>query len=430
MFKKSDTRFLTYAIIAAFGTYFCMYAFRKPFTVATYEGEHFWGVDYKIALIIAQVLGYMLSKFLGIRLISELKNIRRALYILTLIGLAEISLIFFAVVPAPYNIVFMFFNGLPLGLIWGIVFSYLEGRRLTEFLGLALCSSFIVSSGVVKSIGLSVMLWFGVGEFWMPAVTGAIFLLPLLFFTRLLEKIPGPTSGDIRLRNERIPMTRADRKQVLRMFWFPLVVLVFFYTFLTAFRDFRDNFSRELWDALGFQGDASVYTLAELPVAFLVLGILSLMGLVRDNFKAFTGYHYLLLTGVTAIGLGTFLFQLKILGPWLWMVVVGFGLYLAYVPFNCIFFDRMVAAFRTRGNAGYLIYIADSFGYLGSILVLLYKNFGQAGISWMSFFIYGSYGIAVLGGMAVLSSLAYFKYRQKQTKDIHLHNLHLHGKEI
>ena len=64
-------RHLAIAAIAAFCTYFCMYAFRKPFTVGTYEGLSLAGVDYKIVLVIAQVAGYTLSKFIGIRVVSE-----------------------------------------------------------------------------------------------------------------------------------------------------------------------------------------------------------------------------------------------------------------------------------------------------------------------------------------------------------------------
>ena len=35
----SPALFATYAVIVAFTTYFCMYAYRKPFAVATYAGE-------------------------------------------------------------------------------------------------------------------------------------------------------------------------------------------------------------------------------------------------------------------------------------------------------------------------------------------------------------------------------------------------------
>ncbi|MCC6727009.1 MAG: hypothetical protein IT258_21080, partial [Saprospiraceae bacterium] len=131
------------AAIAAAATYTCMYAFRKPFTAATFEGIVYAGINYKVWLVVAQVLGYMASKFYGIRFISELKSAGRFQSIVLLIGFAWLSLLGFALVPPPWNIAFMFLNGLPLGLIWGIVFSYLEGRRTTEVLGIALASTFI-----------------------------------------------------------------------------------------------------------------------------------------------------------------------------------------------------------------------------------------------------------------------------------------------
>jgi hypothetical protein len=60
-----------WCVLAAFGTYFCMYAFRKPFTAGTYAGEELLGVEYKTVLVVAQVLGYTVSKFLGIKVVSE-----------------------------------------------------------------------------------------------------------------------------------------------------------------------------------------------------------------------------------------------------------------------------------------------------------------------------------------------------------------------
>lgn len=391
-----------------------MYAFRKPFTVATFEDLSFAGVDYKIILIIAQVLGYMLSKFIGIKVISELQPNKRIYYLLGLILAAEASLLLFALAPAPYNFIFMFLNGLPLGMVWGIVFSYLEGRKFTEFLGVALCSSFIVSSGAVKSVGLMVMENWQVSQFWMPSVTGGVFLVPFVFFAWLLNRIPRPSEEDKRLRTERKPMNGKDRKRVFMAFLFPIIILIFFYTFLTALRDFRDNFSREIWDALGFEGDAAIYTISELPIAILVLVIIGFLGVIKNNYKAFVSYHYLLLFGTIGIGLSTLLFQIGLMSPIFWMISVGFGLYICYVPFNCIFFDRMIATFRIKGNAGYLIYLADAFGYLGSMGVLLYKNFGQSTLSWLNFFITSTYFIAALGTIITLVSLFYFKMKYRR----------------
>jgi len=416
--SKSKLYNILHAVIASFGVYFCMYAFRKPFTIATFEAISYWGIDYKILLIIFQVLGYMLSKFIGIKVISELKPKRRGLFLVLMIFIAELALLLFAITPKPYNIIFMFLNGLPLGMVWGIVFSYLEGRRFTEILGVALSSSFIVSSGFVKTIGKYIMDNWHISEYWMPFVTGSLFILPFLFFTFLLEKLPKPDKEDQKLKTKRVPLSPKERKKLFLKFAFPIIILVLFYTSLTAFRDFRDNFARELWDSLGYQGNASIYTTAEIPIAIAVLVILGSLGFVKNNMKAFLMYHYVLLFGTILIGISTWLFQIQAISPFVWMLLTGFGLYSCYVPFGCIFFDRMVAVFKIKGNAGFLIYIADSFGYLGSMFILLYKNFGQPSLSWLQFFTYGTYIISVSGILITIMSLFYFIKKNKKNKEV------------
>jgi hypothetical protein len=411
--KQSDYIFMMYAMTMAFGTYFCMYAYRKPFTVATYEGLEMWGMDYKILLIIAQVLGYMLSKFFGIRIISELKKDHRVHLLVILILAAELALLGFAVAPFSYKFIFLFLNGIPLGLIWGIVFSYLEGRRTSEMLGVGLCASFIVSSGFVKSIGKIVMDDWGYSEFWMPFATGVIFFLPLLIFSFFLEKIPPPSAADEAEKTKRIPMTGQQRIVILKKYFFGIVWLIGFYMMLTGYRDFRDNFAAELWEALGYGNTPAVFTLSEIPIAGLVLLALGLTMFIRNNEKAFRIYHWMLFFSTLMIGVATWLFTHGHLNPAAWMILVGLGLYVCYVPFNCILFDRMIAVFKLEGNAGFLIYIADAFGYLGSVSILLYKNFGQPDLSWLTFFVNGSYLLCIFGLILISGSYVYFFY-QKQ----------------
>ncbi len=123
-----------WCLIAAFGTYFCMYAFRKPFVACKYECLTLWGTDYKTVLVTAQVIGYTLSKFFGIKIIAELHPQRRITGIVLLIAIAEAALFGFALTPPPYGFIFLFANGLPLGMVFGIVLAFLEGRRVTELL--------------------------------------------------------------------------------------------------------------------------------------------------------------------------------------------------------------------------------------------------------------------------------------------------------
>tara|TARA_R110001592_G_scaffold201527_5_gene450647 strand:+ start:3421 stop:4755 length:1335 start_codon:yes stop_codon:yes gene_type:complete len=413
--KSRNFKFILQAALASFGAYFCMYAFRKPFTVATFKDLNFWGIDYKILLIIAQVLGYTLSKFLGIKIIAELKSSKRMFLLILFILISELALLGFAMVPLPYNMAFLFLNGLPLGMIWGIVFSYLEGRKTTEILGVILCSSFIVSSGVVKSIGKYTMDTFGVSEFWMPFVTGLYFIIPLIVFALLLEKLPAPTEEDKLNRTARKPLSNRERIKLYKELALPLTIIIVFYVFLTGIRDFRDNFAREIWDTLGYTNDASIYSFSEIPIAICVLIIMAFIGTIANNFKAFMYYHIALLFGSFAIAISTFLFQIHIVNPVVWMIVSGFGMYLCYIPFQGLYFDRMIATFKIKGNVGFLIYIADAFGYLGSVLILLYKNLGESNVSYLNFFIILIYIISAIGIFVALLSYLFFQKKKNTT---------------
>ena len=421
--NTNGTSFSVFAIVAAFSTYFCMYAFRKPFSAGIYgDIDPVFGIDYKIVLIIAQVIGYTLSKFIGIKVVAEIKPHQRVIGIILLIGVAECALLMLGVVPPPYNFIFMFLNGLPLGMIWGLVFSFLEGRRFTEALGVGLASSFIVSSGVVKAVGVFTINSWGVPELWMPFVTGLLFAGPLLFFVWMLGHLPPPTEEDVQLRTERVPMSGADRARYFKTFAVGLSLLVVVHMLLTAYRDFRDNFAINILSSLEYvdsvTGEVTSYgaraenlAISEVPIAFGVLIALGFLMAIRSNRVAFNVVHLVVFIGVAITGFSTIGFQLGLVNPYLWFILVGLGLYLGYVPFQCILFERMIALFKEKANAGFLIYVADATGYLGSVLVLLYKNFGAAELSWLDFFIQASYALALVGcGLMILS---YFYFRQK-----------------
>ena len=66
----SDFIFILWAGGAALLSYSLVYALRKPFTAATFDGLSIWGMDYKVVVTITQILGYLLAKFIGIELIS------------------------------------------------------------------------------------------------------------------------------------------------------------------------------------------------------------------------------------------------------------------------------------------------------------------------------------------------------------------------
>lgn len=403
--------FALYGGAMAFGAYFAMYAFRKPFTVASFADAAPVVVQYKIALVLAQAFGYALSKIAGVKVISETPPHRRAFGILALIGAAELSLVLFAVIPAPWNVGCLFIDGLALGMIWGLVFGFLEGRRQSELLGAMLCTSFIVSSGVVKSVGEGVMLRGWANEYWMPAVTGLLFAPLLLVCVFGLAALPPPTLEDERMRVTRAPMDAGARSAMFRAFAPGLIALIAIYVGLTALRDFRDNFAAEIWNGLGFRNDANIFTLSELPVAAIVLAMLSVLMFIRDNRLALLANFALVAAGLATAGLSSLAFQVHLIGPIAWMITLGAGLYLAYTPFNALLFDRFIAASGRTGTAGFLIYVADASGYVCSAALLIFRNFVGVQLSWVEFLRSISYVAALAGLALIVGAGVYFQRR-------------------
>ena len=183
--------FTLVVVFASFSTYFCMYAFRKPFSAASYEGLKFLGgdIDLKTAFVISQIIGYALSKVIGIKVCAEIDRQKRARGLVLMIVVAELSLLLFAVLPNNLKVIAIFFNGLPLGMVWGLVVLYLEGRRTSEMLLAGLSCAYIVASGAVKDIGLWLMSTVQVDQFWMPCATGICFLPPFVGSVWLLNQL-------------------------------------------------------------------------------------------------------------------------------------------------------------------------------------------------------------------------------------------------
>lgn len=400
---------------AAVGVYCSMYAFRKPFTMLDLDHLQYWGISYKVWLVSAQVMGYASSKFLGIRLISELQPVNRYPFMMMLIGLAWTSLLLFALVPPPYSILLMFINGLPLGLIWGVVFSYLEGRRLTDLLGSMLASSFIFSSGFVKSIGGNV-LQSGVNPVWMPFITGGIFILPFIFLLSMLNRMPPPDSKDMLQRSERTPMDARSRVGLLKKWGGLLWPLILVYAFYTTLRDYRDNFSNEIFREMQIT-NLWWLTHSETILSLLLLLILGSFIWIKNHMRVFFYSHILMVIGFTALIVSSLGYTWGWINSLQWYVMAGFGVFAGYLPFNCVMSDRLVVLLGEKSNAGFIMYLLDAFGYAGTIGVLLLKEWIRMNFSHTGFFMHLVYLLGFLGiGIALFSMINGMKNLKRDTE--------------
>lgn len=334
------------------------------------------------------------------------------------------ALVLFAVLPPNWKIVAIFLNGLPLGMVWGLVVRYLEGRRTSEILLAALACSFIVSSGVVKDVGrallagdhfrlLGIVLpnpFSPVSEFWMPAATGLIFAPLFLLAVWLLNQIPEPTSEDIAARTRRDSMDAGRRREFLLRYLPGIALLIGVYFFLTAFRDFRDNYMVELLGQLGYEYEENrdIMSQMEAGVAIGVMLAMSMLCLIKDNRRGLFGVFCVIVGGLVTMGAATTLYRWKVIDGFTWMTMIGLGSYLAYVPYNTVLFDRLMASTRFVGTAVFAMYVADSVGYTGSIAVQLGKDLAVGSTSRLEFLLQFSVILSVCGTCALLAAGTYF----------------------
>lgn len=417
-FSRRQVIISLYAAIVTFLAYTSVYAYRKPFTVAVFDGIEYQGIPYQSLLIIAQGIGYMLSKFYGIRFIAELKRYGRWITMAVLITISWLALLGFALAPAPYGIFFLFINGFPLGFFWGIIFSYVEGRRATDVIGSAMAVSFIFAGGFTRSVAKWLMVEWSVKENWMPFTTGLLFCLPLALFIFLLERIPAPDNADIAERTERAPMKGDARKIFLRNFGIGVLFVTITYLFLTLMRDIRDNFMTNIWNELGYGSNYSIFSITESRTSVIVMVIMGFLVLIRKNIVAFRVIHLIIFIGLMVSGISSILFTAGYLRGENWMQLMSLGLYMAYIPFNCIFFERLIAAFKIKGNVGFLVYIADAFGYLASSVVMCGKALLDVQLNWSHLFSRISILASIVGLAGIILSLDYFNKKYKKEKQL------------
>ena len=407
--------FVAYCIAAAFCTYFCMYAFRKPFGAATFEGLKFLDteINLKTAFVISQVIGYTISKYLGCKFCSEIGRAYQARALIAMIIIAQLALLGFAVLPENLKVAAIFINGIPLGMVWGLVSRYLEGRKTAELLFAGLSCSYILGSSSVKTVG-SWTMQSGVTQFWMPAAVGGMFLIPFFLSVFLLNQLPPPSEEDIKSRNKRTIMDGRERAGFVRQFLVGMILLLTLYFFLTAYRDFRDNYMPEVFDAMGYTSEPTLFSKADYPIAFGIMAVMALLNLAKNHRRGLLAVFAVMISGMLLMGLATLLKDMdRISGMW-WMILIGFGAYLAYVPFGAVLFERVMASTKAAGTAVFAIYLCDAIGYTGSVGIQIYKDLGHPNLDYYEFLRIFTYGMASVGTALFLLSAVYF-YRKAET---------------
>lgn len=407
-----DWLFVLWAGGTALLSYSLVYALRKPFTAAEFEGMQVAGMDYKIAVSVVQLLGYVTAKLMGIKYISELKPESRLKFVINSAALSEISLLVFGLFPAPYNIAALFFNGLSLGCMWGVIFSFLEGRRTTDILASIMGVSMALSSGVAKSMGLYAVNSLHVSEFWMPALIGA-FAFPLLCVLGwTMTKFPKPTEADIASRSVRVTLDGRQRWVLFRKFMPVLLMLFAANLLLTVQRDVKEDFIVCIIDV----STVSSWAFAQIDsIATLVLlAVFALLATTYNHLKVLCVLLVLSIAGMGTLAFVAANFERMQLPVNVWLFLQSLCLDMAYLSFQTIFFERFIACFKIRGNVGFFIITIDFVGYMGTLALLVFKEACASHVDWALFYNQMSVYIGVACCLAFVGSLVYMIHADKR----------------
>eukprot|EP00039_Didymoeca_costata_P029394 m.24490 g.24490 ORF g.24490 m.24490 type:complete len:448 (+) comp7612_c0_seq1:272-1615(+) len=419
--QQHDNSFKTTVVmsIAVAICYIGVYFIKYPMFVLSgdhYEKPLYLGISLSSWFGLATTSGYGISKVPAYFFVSEMNRSRRFILILSIILLYFILTVgFFAVSPGYIQISGVFLGGLFGSWIYTVLFTYLEGRRTTEVLA-GVLNAAIVFGGSLARFVASLLLKHLPEHLhnWMPLFAAGMLLPASLICLAILNSQPAPSAQDEKQREVRKSMNTRERTKFMRKYAFGMFANILVFAILTTFRSFRDFFAVNIYsELLGHTPSASLYLLADWPAGFFSCGLITLVSLVKDNRVALNLLLYLSFSGNVMLCAVSFLFKLKILtNPTAFIVLIGVGLYLAYMPLGSILYDRLLAVSGTKGTTVFLIFVSDACGYLGTIGLLLYKNLDPDSqkANWEDFFVWACLSVSIISGALILISIPYFAY--------------------
>jgi hypothetical protein len=182
-----------------------------------------------------------------------------------------------------------------------------------------------------------------------------------------------------------------------------------------AYRNVRDDFMGGILQDLGHTVAPEDFANTENFVGLSVIAVLCCLRLVKNNRQAVWVNLGLVAAGALLLGGSTALLQAEMLSPISFYVLNGIGLYVAFVPYQSILMDRLIATLPTVATASFLIALGDSYGYLSVVGVYLGRDIYQTTtgtqLPWASLLMSLSYAVSILVPLAMIGNFVYFRHK-------------------
>jgi hypothetical protein len=214
-------------------------------------------------------------------------------------------------------------------------------------------------------------------------------------------------------------MTATQQQQFLRDHGPILIPFVTIYGIFTIMRDFRDNFTAEMLIENGAYS-REIFTNMELAVSLVLLCLIPLFSWIKNHQVALNTTTVSIIIGVLTSIAATILFgqqRLSIVGL---LMFTGGGFYLGYILINISVMDRIVGFSGESGNSGFLIYIADSVGYLFSLIISSFALLNKLDtVRWTSLYL----DLITVGSCLIFILALFIPYQlqKKKSSSNHAH---------
>ena len=143
-----------------------------------------------------------------------------------------------------------------------------------------------------------------------------------------------------------------------------------------------------------------------------------MMVFVKSNIKVLVILLSMVVAGTATMSFVSLNYDTLQLSTVTWLFIQSLSLYIAYLCFQSIFFDRFIACFKIKGNVGFFIVTIDFIGYTGTVLVLMFKEFFNTDINWLDFYNQMSGYVGIICTVAFSCSIVYLVQRHKKEEQM------------
>ena len=432
--ENSTTLIVIIPSISIALSYLGTYVAKYPLFLVDYDGNNnedtiLLNIPLKDWLSYAFTVGFFIGKWPAYKFVPSITRNQRLRVLVVLFTLT--SFFFTAFLPlkgdggghAAYyyyysvlKIIGIFIGSVCCSAIFGIEFTYLEGRANGDsYIAAVNCVVFFGSS-LCRAVASAVIRAGSIEDCWMPLLLVTLYAPITLTSLFCLDAMPNPTHSDIAIMGERTIMLQSEKSAFISNHIIGLCPLLVGYAFACGFRFLRDFFALEVYrEVLGRDPAPIDYILADWVGGALCIALLLGLSRVTDNTHALFLLHFMFAGGGLVVGVATLMFERGLISPELWIILIGVGLMATITPFSGSLFDRIMACTKTKGTATFLINFGDAVAYVGVFSSLAYKSTrssesSSSSTAYLSLFLTGCHAFAVILLITGILSAIYWRH--------------------